>query len=72
MRHHGVGQPHSSAGRRRPQGETVDFLLCVAIFLALAFLVVPVAILATAAVLNRRRDSKPSSPDGMSLPTRTV
>ncbi len=50
----------------------MDFLLCVAIFLALAFLVVPVAILATAAVLNRRRDSKPSSPDGMSLPTRTV
>ena len=50
----------------------MDFLLCVAIFLALAFLVVPVAILATAAVLNRRRDREPSSEGGVSLPTRTV
>lgn len=49
----------------------MDFLLCVALFLALAFLVVPVAILATAAVVNRRRDRDPS-PRGVSLPTRTV
>ncbi len=49
----------------------MDFLLCVAIFLGLAFLVVPVAILATAAVVNRRRDRE-SSPRGVSLPTRTV
>ncbi len=49
----------------------MSFLLCVAIFLALAFLVVPIAILATVAVLNRRHDPEPS-PRGVSLPTRTV
>ena len=50
----------------------MSFLLCVAIVLALACLVVPVAILAAAAVLNRRRDREPASPRGVSLPTRTV
>jgi hypothetical protein len=50
----------------------VSFLLCVALFLALAVLVVPVATLAALAVLNRRPDREAAAPRGVSLPTRTV
>jgi len=57
---------------REEKGQNVSFLLCVALFLALAVLVVPAATLATLAVLNRKPGRDTASPRGVSLPTRTV
>jgi hypothetical protein len=50
----------------------VSFLLCVALFLALAFLVVPLVTVAVLAVLGRRQGPEAPPTRGVSLPTRTV